>query len=215
VDGLLSAELADMALEHRYGRSRSRTHTEAPAHDPTQAAFAEFQLAAQEKELQRISQERHWKLEEEKIRNQLKLEALAAESKREHDEREAEERKKRIEEDWERRIRVNREAKDAAETAAVAEYDRKQREAKHKAEEAERAWKEKMEREAREKQEKDKQLYEEFKRREKEAEEKEKREWEDFERKRKEKEEKEQQKKAAAEKEFQDEMRKRLRAMGV
>lgn len=153
-------------------------------------------------------------LEEEKIRNKIKLETLAAEAKRDREEREAEERKKRIEADWERKIRVDREEKEAAEKAAVAEYERKQREAKQKAEDAERALKEKLDREAREQKEKDKQQYEEFKRREKEKEEKEKREWDEFERKRKEKEEKEKQEKAAQEKGFQDEMRNRLRALG-
>lgn len=153
-------------------------------------------------------------LEEEKIRNKIKLETLAAEAKRDREEREAEERKKRIEADWERKIRVDREEKEAAEKAAVAEYERKQREAKQKAEDAERALKEKLEREDREQKEKDKQQYEEFKRREKEKEEKEKREWDEFERKRKEKEEKEKQEKAAQEKGFQDEMRNRLRALG-
>lgn len=211
IDGLLSAELADMAIEHRYGRSRSRGRSDAPSYT---AGLAEYQLAEQAKELRRLSQERQWRLEEEKLRNQIKLEALAAESKREREEREAEDRKKRIEEDWERRLRLEREKKDAAEKAAVEEYERKQREAKKKAEDAERAVKEKIEREAREKKQKDKELYEEFKRREKEEEEKQKREWEEFERKRKEKEEKEKKKKADEEKAFQEQMRERLRALG-
>ncbi|GIZ40679.1 hypothetical protein CKM354_000400700 [Cercospora kikuchii] len=211
IDGLLTAELADMAIEHRYGRSRSRGRSDAPSYT---AGLAEYQLAEQAKELRRLSQERQWRLEEEKLRNQIKLEAMAAESKREREEREAEDRKKRIEEDWERRLRIEREKKDAAEKAAVEEYERKQREAKKKAEDAERAVKEKIEREAREKKQKDKELYEEFKRREKEEEEKQKREWEEFERKRKEKEEKEKKKKADEEKAFQEQMRERLRALG-
>lgn len=213
----LENELAEMALEHRF-RSRSRGRSDASGFDRPPSGLAEWQL-------REVSRERAWRLEQDRLRDKMKVEALEAELKRDKEEEASRERERRWKEKYrldqieaemkkdreeeaakekekrliaehERKVREAEEKRKAEEKRAVQEYERKQREAKEKAAEEERRLKEKLEREAKEAKEKKEKQYQDFLREQKERKEK------------KEKEAKE------AEEKFQAEMRKRLQNLG-
>jgi hypothetical protein len=171
-------------------------------------------------------------LEEESIRRRIKLEQIEQERK---DQERADRERRLVEEaqrkaqldrekketaelnavrEWERKQEEAKRSKEAAEAAAVREWERKQAEAKKKAKEAEDALKAKMAREAREAKEEEKRVLEEYKRKEKERAEEEARLEAEYERKRLEKEAKKKKDKEEEEQAFQEEMRKRLRALG-
>jgi len=194
-----------MALEHRYGRSRSRGRS-----DASSPGRAEWELAREKEKLREISRERNWRLEKERLENKLKLEQLEADERRKKDE---EERRRYVEE-YERKQRVAEEKRKEEQKRAVEDWERRQREEKDKAKAEEQRVKEKMEREAREKKEEEERIVREIKEREQKAKEKKEKEYQDFLREQKEREEKKKKEAKEHEEKLQAEMRERLLALG-
>lgn len=206
----LELDLAELALEHRYGRSRSRGRSDASVMPGAYPGMAEWQLRQREAELKEQSRDRRLKYEQERIENKLKLEALELAAKQEKAEDAAKDTEKRILENYQRKLREKAEE----EKRLAAEFEQKQRERKEMEKAEEQRIKDKLEKEKIAEKEKREREYREFKQREKDAADEEERIYNEFLRKQKEKKEKAEKAAKEAEDAFQNEMRKRLANLG-
>jgi hypothetical protein len=208
----LDVDLAEMVLDHRYGRSRSRGRSDAsvmPAAVPV-PSLAEWQLKQLEAERKEAERQAKWKAEEERLINKFKIEALEAAAKQEKADEAAKENEKRVLENYQRKQREKAEE----EKRLTAEFEQKQRDRKAAEQAEEQRIKDKIEKDKIAAEEKREREYKEFKQREKDKADKEQREYEEFLKKQKEKKEKEAKAAKEAEETFQNEMRKRLANLG-
>lgn len=206
----LELGLAEMALEHRFGRSRSRGRSDASLTPGAVSGLAEWQLKQREAELKEQSRERRFKLEQERIINKMKLDALEAAAKQEKLQEAAKDNEKRVLENYQRKLRE----KANEEKRLAAEFEQQQREKKAKEQAEEQRIKDKIEKDKVAEKEKRDREYKEFKQAEKDAADAEKRAYDEFLRKQKEKQEKEEKEAKEEEEAFQDKMRKRLANLG-
>ncbi len=146
-------DFAEMAMENRRLRSRSRGRSDAGALS-RRDDLLEYELRDRDRRLQEVERREVLQREEDRMKERYELQRVKDEAKRKADEEANKADRKRI----------------------IEEYERKQREDEEERKEEEKLLREKIEREKREAKEKEEREWAEFERRQKEKEEKKKKE---------------------------------------
>lgn len=132
----LADSFADLAIENRRLRSRSRRRSLSP-YENGRDDFLEYELRMKERELRERQRRDELREEEERIRAEYEARRLRGDVKRRADEDAAKDRDKRIIDDWERKRREDKEAAEEEEKRLRQKIEREKVEAKEK---EEREW---------------------------------------------------------------------------
>ena len=148
----LAEDFADLAMENRRLRSRSRGYSDASSMVARRDEYLKYELRDRERRLEEIERREEFEREEQRLKDKYENKRIQDDMKRQADESDSKAEKKRI----------------------IEEYERKQREDEEDRKDDEKRLREKIEREKREAKDKEEREYQEFLQKQKEKEAKDK-----------------------------------------